>query len=116
MRRRRLLLATTALSTMALMACKKEGAPLPANPKGSVYDDGGPPPPSPANPKGSMYDAGLSQASPPPSDTVTASSPPPPPPPPPSARATATGPVTPRLPANPKGSHYDAGLKPKPKS
>lgn len=72
MKRRRYLLVTAALSTVA---CGKTGAkvddrevaPLPANPKGSYYDSGldqpPPPPPDPipppANPKGSHYDAGL---------------------------------------------------------
>jgi hypothetical protein len=117
MRTKRLLLATTALSTMTLASgCGKER--IHGNPKGSFYDDAAVQP-LPANPKGSFYDDGMA-----PKPTATASATAiatDGPPPPPSATAAATtpkpsatvGPVVPRMPANPKGSHYDKG-PPKP--
>jgi hypothetical protein len=77
MRKRRLLLATSALATA--ISCGRDKKPVVyANPKGSHYDDAGvqpsdamPPPGDggapadaevigpPANPKGSFYDQGL---------------------------------------------------------
>lgn len=118
MRPRRFLLVTTALSSATLVAaCKKEAVhePPPGNPKGAIYDDAGPPLPPPANPKGSGYDAGL----PPPKPLVDP------------GHATDGGasdhdgggadagakqkreprPIIPHPPANPKGSHYDDGMK-----
>lgn len=115
MRPRRFLLVTTALSSATLVAsCKKEAMhePLPGNPKGAIYDGAGPVIPPPANPKGSGYDDGL-------------------PPPKPLADAADGGtpgqngvnedadakpkreppPIIPHPPANPKGSHYDTGMK-----
>ena len=59
--RRKLLLASAALSSLAATeACGKNEAALPGNPKGSTYDqpvrDAGPVEPLPGNPKGSHYD------------------------------------------------------------
>jgi hypothetical protein len=115
MRTRRLLLATTALSTAALLgACKKdispvhdspsdtgkttETLPLPGNPKGSTYDEGLTPTPGP--------DPVTADAA----GTRTSTDAAPTPPPPPTA---TTRPEPIRMPGNPKGSHYDAGLRPK---
>lgn len=110
MRTKRFLLVSAALATAAsaTVACGKNPAtpdtkdaetlPLPANPKGSFYDAGIEPPPEPPPP--------------PPTDASTkpdASNPKPPP------IKDAGGPVIPRLPANPKGSFYDAGGAKKPK-
>jgi hypothetical protein len=111
-RPRRFLLVTSALSSASLVAaCKKE--PLPteppvANPKATFYDAGAaPPPPIAANPKGSQYalprpaDAG--------DDGPSAN-----PLPPPIVRGDAgAAPLTPKMPANPKGSHYDDPWKKK---
>jgi hypothetical protein len=86
---RRLLLATTALTTM--VACKKEPKyePVHGNPKGAHYDDAAPPV-IPA-------DAGVAAE------------------PPDAATAPVDAPVIHRMPANPKGAHYDAGApKPQP--
>jgi hypothetical protein len=97
MRPRRLLLATAALSSLA--SCKEDRKPLPGNPKGALYEDGGAPiiQNMPANPKGTVYDAGAPE---------------PPPPPVVDAGAGIDAPVIRRLPANPKGSHYDKRKKP----
>jgi hypothetical protein len=73
--RRKLLLASAALSTLAAtQACGKKAAPLdpplPGNPKGSTYDqpqpvDAGPVVPLPGNPKGSHYDTTSEDMKPP---------------------------------------------------
>jgi hypothetical protein len=68
---RKLLLASAALSTLAAtQACSKKEAPLPGNPKGSMYDqpppvDAGPVVPLPGNPKGSHYDTTSEDMKPP---------------------------------------------------
>lgn len=59
MRRRRLLLASTALSMTVGAACGKNQThrPPPGNPKGAIYDTPDAEPlPMPGNPKGSRYD------------------------------------------------------------
>jgi hypothetical protein len=106
MRTKRFLLVTAALSTAAAasVACGKKAAdstevlPLPANPKGSFYDANAnvTPPPSADAEAATATDAEA------PKDAGAAK-------PPPSHDAGAI-PVKPHpLPANPKGSHYDAG-------
>jgi hypothetical protein len=119
MRKRRLLLAATALSA----ACSnktQDVEPIHGNPKGSFYDARVEP--LPGNPKGTMYDAGLGPDNLPPPDVwrseaglasdaaIT------------DAVAPADGPKAPNdapvirpLPGNPKGSFYDAGIR-KPKN
>jgi hypothetical protein len=107
MRAKRFLLVTAALSTAAsaTVACGKKPAtpevvdagetlPLPANPKGSFYDADIEPPPllEPADAE-APKEAGVTK--PPPRHEVGEGS----------VRAPHP------LPANPKGSHYDAGRK-----
>lgn len=107
-----MLLVAAALSTSGSAACHRtEGAaggatvePLPANPKGSLYDDparaaldaGAVEPPADAAAADAGHDARAADAGP-------ADAPPP------------TLPIRRPLPANPKGSHYarDAGPRPK---
>lgn len=126
MKRRRLLLAASALSTLTF--CKKGDEPvtqpLPGNPKGTFYDAAVVPPPPPdaevrefpANPKGTFYDAGLEPLAL--DATVVAAD---------AGRAPADAARTPAdaakkptppqdreplpLPGNPKGSYYDKDLK-----
>jgi len=100
MRTKRFLLVTAALATAACgknpaMNPDAETLPLPANPKGSRYDDGDaeavqPPPPPPLPP-----DAGPAVKNPPT--------------PPHDAGGGAIKPHP--LPANPKGSFYDGGKR-----
>jgi hypothetical protein len=138
MRTRRLLLATTALSTAALLqACSKKEViePIPGNPKGSTYDAGQVEEIA-TRPEGSSDDAGLAQgpggAANMPADAAAAAT---------DASATTGGnasattganataagksdaaappppdltakplPTVRPLPGNPKGSRYDSGL------
>jgi hypothetical protein len=106
MRTKRFLLVTAALSTAAAAsACGKdqppkpdasETLPLPANPKGSFYDAGSavdPIPPEPLDAGATSADAGSQKSTPP------------------AVKDAGTGPIRNRLPANPKGSHYDAGRR-----
>jgi hypothetical protein len=101
MRTKRFLLVTAALS--AAVACGKNPAtpdkadaetlPLPANPKGSFYDANiEPTPDPPAKDAEAPKDAGAIKQPPPPHDAGVLTRPHP-------------------LPANPKGSFYDAGKK-----
>ena len=107
MRKRRLLLVTSALSTAALLqACQKQqevSHDLPGNPKGSHYDEGmSPTPDAGATTEGAeAVDAGNA------SDAAVFHVPTPPP-------GEAGVPTRP-LPASPKGSFYDGGL-PSPKA
>lgn len=106
MRTKRFLLVTAALSTAVTgaAACGKNPAtpdagetlPLPANPKGSFYDAGIEPTPDPQTPTPD------GEA---PKDAGTIKPPP---------LQDAGKPIINRLPANPKGSHYDAGRPKKP--
>ena len=80
--RRKLLLASAALSSLAATeACGKNEAALPGNPKGSTYDqpvpdagvtDTGPVLPLPGNPKGSHYDTTSEDLKPPVPTTMDA--------------------------------------------
>lgn len=117
MRRRRLLLAASALSTLTFCKKSDETQPLPGNPKGTFYDAAAVPPPPPpdvveeypANPKGAFYDAGLAPPAldaaavdaAPPKDAVVA----------PKDAARKRVPPRPPLNSNPKGSFYDNNLK-----
>lgn len=112
MRRKKLLLAATALAGCSKA---KEPEPLPGNPKGTKYDAAQATPDAapidaeinmPANPKGTFYDAGLADEKPQPPadaaiDAATKRD----------AGAPVDAPVINRLPANPKGSLYDKGKK-----
>jgi hypothetical protein len=133
MRTRRLLLATTALSTAALLqACSKKEViePIPGNPKGSMYDAGQvEESPTRGTTEGSSAGEGLAQgpggAANAPADAAAdasatganatganatdagksdAAAPPPP-----DLTATPLPTVRP-LPGNPKGSRYDSGF------
>lgn len=116
---KRFLLVTAALSaTAAAAACGKEpdsSVTLPANPKGSHYDGSmgttTTPPPDVVPADAASADAAPSDAAPADAAPARADAAPADAASPKPAQVPDAGPIRRPLPANPKGSHYDAGKR-----